>query len=87
MRNRPNTNTRAGQPSREPETPNWTGVAPVRTMPALTRPMRETKRPRPTVIAVFRAAGTARKTASRKPVRTSRRMSRPSHAMTPMASL
>ena len=86
MRNRPNTKMSAGQPSSEPEMPNWTGVAPVRTMPALTRPMRATKRPRPTVMAVLRAAGTARKTASRKPVRTSRKMRIPSQAMMPMAS-
>ncbi len=43
-------------------------------------------RPMPTLIAVFSCAGTAWKTAARKPVSTSTRMIRPSSTIRPIAS-
>ena len=44
------------------------------------------KRPMPTEIAILSCAGTAWKTASRKPVSTRTRMIRPSRTTRPMAS-
>ena len=49
-----------------------------RTKPASTKPIRAMNRPMPTEIAILSWAGTAWKTASRKPVSTSTRMIRPS---------
>ena len=64
-----------------------TGPAPVRrTKPASTRPMSAMNRPMPTEIATFSWAGTAWKTAVRKPVSTSTRMTRPSSTTRPIAS-
>ena len=57
-----------------------------RTKPASTKPIRAMNRPMPTEMAIFSWAGTAWKTASRKPVSTSTRMTTPSITIRPIAS-
>ncbi|MNW65678.1 hypothetical protein D3C74_440800 [compost metagenome] len=87
MRTRPTTKTRMGQPARDPVAPSWSGVPPPEaTKPALTRPTSAMNSPMPTLIAVLSSTGTARNTASRKPVRTSTRMMSPSMTTMPIAS-
>ncbi|NYD25062.1 hypothetical protein BJ968_004671 [Kineococcus aurantiacus] len=84
---RPTTKTSVGQPARKPPMPSSRGVPlPARTNPASTSPTMVMNRPMPTLMAVFSGAGTARKTASRSPVRTSTRMTSPSMTTSPMAS-
>ena len=86
VRKRPTRKTMTGHPLREPPRPSSRGVPPARTTLASTSPMRAMNRPMPTLIAVRRNGGTARKTASRKPVRTRTRMMTPSMTTMPMAS-
>ena len=57
-----------------------------RTKPASTNPISAMNRPMPTEIAIFSCGGTAWKTACRKPVSTSTRITRPSITTRPMAS-
>ena len=57
-----------------------------RTKPASTKPISAMNRPMPTEIATLSWAGTAWKTASRKPVSTSTRITRPSITTRPIAS-
>ena len=57
-----------------------------RTKPASTKPMKAMNRPIPTEIATFSCDGTAWKTAFRKPVSTSTRMTRPSITISPIAA-
>ena len=91
-RARPTPNTSTGHPASWPVCPSWTGTVVFaasgmrRTNPASTKPMSAMKRPMPTEIAIFSCAGTAWKTASRKPVSTSTRMTRPSITTRPIAS-
>ncbi|CAB4745209.1 unannotated protein [freshwater metagenome] len=75
-----------GQPCNSPKMPKETSGTPLRTMPESTRPMIVMNRPIPTPIAYFNCSGTAENTADLNPVRTSRRMSRPSSTTSPMAS-
>ncbi len=89
---RPIAKTTVGQPASWPSGPSWTGtVVPAasgmrRTNPASTNPMSAMNRPIPTEMAIFSWAGTALKMASRKPVSTSTRISRPSMTTSPIAS-
>ena len=89
---RPRTKTTTGQPWRVPPLPSCTGTVVCaasgmrRTKPASTKPIRAMNSPIPTEMAIFSWAGTAWKTASRKPVRTSTRISRPSMTTRPIAS-
>ncbi len=57
-----------------------------RTKPASTKPISAMNRPMPTEIATLSCAGTAWKTAFRKPVSTSTRITRPSITTRPIAS-
>ena len=88
----PITNTTTGQPWRLPPSPSWTGTVDLaasgirRTKPASTKPISAMNRPMPTEMAIFSWAGTAWKTACRKPVSTSTRISTPSITTRPMAS-
>ena len=85
----PNTKTTVGQPTRFPLTPRPTGTGPPavrRTKPASTKPIRAMKRPIPTEIAILICAGTALKTATRKPVNTRTKMIRPSRTTRPIAA-
>ena len=88
----PSAKTSTGHPSRDPVAPSCTGTVVFaasgirRTNPASTRPMRAMNRPMPTLIAVLSWAGTAWKTALRKPVSTSTRITRPSSTTSPIAS-
>ena len=88
----PITNTTTGQPWRLPPLPSWTGTVVFaasgirRTNPASTKPISAMNRPMPTEIATFSWPGTAWKTAWRKPVSTSTRISRPSSTTRPIAS-
>src|SRR5665647_763581 len=89
IESRPTTKTNVGQPARKPPTPSSTGTGPTagrRMIPESTRPMIVMNRPMPTLMAVFRAAGTARNTALRKPVSTRTVMMSPSRTTSPMAS-
>ena len=86
VRSRPNTKVNIGQPLSSPNTPKLISGTPERTTPASTRPMIVMKRPMPTPMAYFSCSGTARKTAERKPVRTSSSMMMPSMTTRPMAS-
>ena len=91
-RSRPSTKTSTGQPSSWPPIaeldrhggPATSGMR--RTKPASTKPISAMNRPMPTEIAVLSCAGTAWKTAVRKPVSTSTRMIRPSSTTRPIAS-
>ena len=84
VRRTPVTATRVGALVRSP---NVTGMpVPCLTNPPEYRPMKRMKRPMPTPMARFRARGIAFTTASRKPVRTSTVMTRPSRVITPMAA-
>ncbi len=86
MSSSPATNTKVGQPVRDPSLPSWTGVPfAVVTNFALYRPRKAMNSPMPTAIAVLRKAGTASKTALRKPLSTSSRMTTPSMTTRPMA--
>ena len=85
----PKTKTTVGHPTRFPLTPRPTGTGPLavrRTKPASTKPIRAMKRPIPTEIAILICAGTALKTARRKPVRTRTKMIKPSRTTRPMAA-
>ena len=55
-------------------------------MPASASPTNVMNRPIPTLIATRRFSGTARKTASRKPVSTNKVITAPSMTTSPMAS-
>jgi hypothetical protein len=86
---RPATKTTVGQPASAPPTPSSTGTGPpagLLTKPASTKPMNVMNRPIPTLIAVFRADGTAWKIAVRCPVSTSTEMMSPSSTTRPIAS-
>ena len=90
MRKTPTTKTSVGQPLRLPPMPSSLGTEPGelgrRAKPASMTPMKAMNRPMPTEIATLSGAGIARKTALRKPVRTSTRMMRPSMTTRPMRS-
>ncbi len=89
---RPSTKTSTGQPCRLPDGPSWTGTVVLaasgirRTKPASTKPISAMNSPMPTEMAIFSCPGTAWKTASRKPVSTRTRITRPSRTMRPIAS-
>ena len=88
----PTRNTAVGQPERKPSGPTCTGTVVCaasgtrRTNPASTKPMNAMNRPIPTEIATFSCDGTAWKTAFRKPVRTSTRITTPSITIRPMTA-
>ena len=92
MSARPRQKTSTGQPPRWPSAPSWTGTvvwtaSGMRvTKPASTKPMRAMNRPIPTEIATLSCCGTAWKTALRKPVSTSTRITMPSSTTRPIAS-
>ena len=79
------TKTKIGQPISDPPTPSCTSGLPGRTMPASASPTSVMNRPIPTLIATRRFGGTARKTASRKPVSTNKVITAPSMTTSPMA--
>ena len=82
---RPMTKTSCGVVPSEPSRPSWTGVPePGVTMWASTRPTKVMNRPMPTEMATRSSRGTARKSASRKPVSTSRVMMMPSMTIMPI---
>ena len=89
---RPKAKTSTGQPDRVPLAPSCTGTVVLlasgmrRTTPESTNPIRVMNRPMPTEIATLSCAGTAWKTAVRKPVSTRTRMIRPSRTTRPIAS-
>lgn len=83
---RPITKISTGQVLSEPLRPSCTGVPEPGVITwASTRPTKVTNRPMPTEIATRNSLGTARKTASRKPVSTRAVMMMPSTAIIPMA--
>ena len=92
MSARPRQNTSTGQPPRWPSTPSWTGTVVWKasgmrvTTRASTKPMRAMNRPIPTEIATLSCCGTAWKTALRKPVSTSSRITMPSSTTRPIAA-
>ena len=89
---RPTTKTTPDQLTMEPPTPKLTGTVVFMssvlrvTKPESTTPTKAMNRPIPTVIADFRDAGMALKTASRKPETARITMMMPSMTTSPMAS-